>query len=274
MRAPDLPLTGSGWLRRFHPAGGAAGGLVCFPHVGGSASYFFPLSRAMAPQVEVFAVQYPGRQNRRAEPCVGDVHEIADRVVDELATWDGRPLALFGHSLGATVAFEVARRRQDRGQPPSVLFASGRRAPSRRGTTERLHLSSDERLAATIRRLNGTDSAVLANDRMLRSLLPAIRADFTAAETYRYRPGPPLACPVVVMTGATDPVVTEEEAAAWAKHTAMSCELLRFPGGHFYLSEQWDDIAVLIRARCDTSAPDGVELQAGAAVVAPRSRPA
>ena len=106
-----------------------------------------------------------------------------------------------------------------------MLFASGRRAPSRQGSAEHLHLASDERLAATIRRMNGTDSAVLANDRMLRSLLPAIRADFTAAETYRFRPGPPLACPVVVMTGATDLIVTEEEAAAWAQHTAMSCEL-------------------------------------------------
>src|ERR1700712_4687720 len=115
------------WIRRFHESPGASARLVCFPHAGGAATYFYPLSRTLAPSIEALAVQYPGRQDRRAEPCVDDIHELADLVAPALLEWADRPLALFGHSMGATLAFEVAGRLEKAGVRPAGLFVSGRR---------------------------------------------------------------------------------------------------------------------------------------------------
>ncbi|MFJ8810861.1 thioesterase II family protein [Streptomyces sp. NPDC102490] len=241
--------TTGNWVRRFHPAEDAPARLVCFPHAGGSASYYFPVSRALSPAVDVAAVQYPGRQDRRREACVDDVRRMADLVAAELAPWCDRPLAFFGHSLGATLAFEVALRLEERGTRLLTLFASGRRAPSRHREREFTHLQDDERLLATIKRMGGTDTAVLADDEVLRMALPAIRADYKAAETYRFRPGPPLSCPVLVLNGRTDPEVTAEEADGWREHTSAEAEFTWFTGGHFYLNEQAPKVISLIRER-------------------------
>ncbi|MCX5010956.1 alpha/beta fold hydrolase [Streptomyces sp. NBC_00555] len=237
----------SAWLRRFHPAEEAPVRLFCFPHAGGSASYYFPVSRALSPRADVVAVQYPGRQDRRHEAVVDDVRTLADRVFAELRPWCDRPVALFGHSLGATLAFEVALRLEAAGVTPAALFASGRRAPSLHREDERVHLAPDERLLATIKRMSGTDPAVLADDELLRAVLPAIRGDYKAAETYRYLPGPDLACPVVVLNGESDPEVTEQEALGWAAHTKGPCSFRSFTGGHFYLNQHASEVIELVR---------------------------
>ncbi|MFI1647047.1 thioesterase II family protein [Streptomyces avidinii] len=245
---PAAPRTTGDWLRRFHPAEGAPVRLFCFPHAGGAASYYFPMSRALSPDADVLAVQYPGRQDRRHERCVDDLRELADRVVAELRPWCDRPVALFGHSLGASLVFEVALRLQEAGDPaPVALFASGRRAPSHHRENQLVHLAPDDRLLAEIKALSGTDPAVLADDELLRSVLPAIRGDYKAAETYRYRPGPALTCPITVLTGDIDPAVTAEEAAGWADHTDGSFALHRFAGGHFYLNQHSAEVIDLIR---------------------------
>ncbi|MFG2985166.1 thioesterase II family protein [Streptomyces sp. NPDC048258] len=241
------PTAPSAWLRRFHPAEEAPVRLFCLPHAGGSASYYFPVSRALSPRADVVAVQYPGRQDRRHEPCVDDVRELADRVFAQLRPWCDRPVALFGHSLGATLGFEVALRLEAAGVRPVALFASGRRAPSRHRENERVHLAPDEQLLATIKRMSGTDPAVLADDELLRSVLPAIRGDYKAAETYRYRPGPALTCPMVVLNGDSDPEVTAEEAQGWSAHTDGPTAYHWFTGGHFYLNQHATQVIDLVR---------------------------
>jgi surfactin synthase thioesterase subunit len=229
------------WIRRYHPSPQAATRLVCFPHAGGSASYYHALSQALAPDVEVLAVQYPGRQDRYGEPALASIAELTERLVPLLRPWAAdRPLAFFGHSMGAVLAFEVARRL-----PPQVLFASGRRAPSR-VREETVHLRDDDGLVAEILALSGTDSRVLDDQELLRMVLPAIRADYTAIETYRMVPGPLLDCPIEVLLGVDDPKVTEDEALAWAQHTTAPTGWRPFPGGHFYLADQWDAVASVV----------------------------
>lgn len=235
------------WLRRFHPAPSAAARLVCFPHAGGSASWFHPVSRALSPSAEVLAVQYPGRQDRRGEPLVDDLFVLADQLADVLAGEPG-PLAFFGHSMGASLAFEVARRLEPRGTRLLGLFVSGRRAPSA-PRDERVHEQDDEGLLAEVRRLSGTDSQVLADDEIVRMVLPALRNDYRAAEIYRYRPGPDVSCPIVALIGEDDPKVTEAEALQWATHTSGAFELKTFPGGHFYLTEHHAAVNRLLGAR-------------------------
>ncbi|WP_091610910.1 thioesterase II family protein [Amycolatopsis saalfeldensis] len=243
--------TSSRWIRRFHPAGDARVRLVCLPHAGGSATAYFPLSRAAAAaglDAEVVAVQYPGRQDRRAEPCYDDVGDLADSIADDLAPWSDRPLALFGHSMGATVGYEVARRLETRGTELLGLFASACRAPSRH-RVEYVHQRDDDGLIAALKELSGTDTAVLGDDELLRMVLPAVRGDYTAVETYRHREGPELACPIEVLVGDADPVTTLAEADAWRAHTTGGCALEVFPGGHFYLNARLEAVLATVAAR-------------------------
>jgi surfactin synthase thioesterase subunit len=234
------------WIRRFHSAPDPVVRLACLPHAGGAASFFFPVSRALSPDSEVLAVQYPGRQDRRAEKCISNVPELADAVAEQLLAWTDRPLAVFGHSLGATVGFEVARRLEERGVVLTALFVSGRRAPSRH-RDESVHLLSDAGLIAELKALNGTKSAVFDDDEILRMSLPALRGDYTAAETYRYTDGPALQTRIDAHIGINDPKVTHEEAADWSLHTTGPFELHTYPGGHFYLNDQAARLTEAIR---------------------------
>ncbi|GAB2792033.1 alpha/beta fold hydrolase [Streptomyces chlorus] len=225
------------WVRRYHPAPQAPARLVCFPHAGGSATFYFPVSRALSPSVDVLAIQYPGRQDRHTEPCVDDMAMLADLVTDELGPWLDRPVALFGHSMGATLAYEVARRLEAAGTTLLGLFASGRGAPSRQ-RDERAHLATDDRLLAELRKLSGTEARMLDDQELVRMILPAVRSDYRAVETYRHRPGPPLRCPVLALVGDADPKATIDEVRSWAEHTTGPFALRVFPGGHFYLNDQ------------------------------------
>jgi pyochelin biosynthetic protein PchC len=236
----------SDWIRRYHPASPTAPVVVCLPHAGGSASFYFPLSRALAPELDVALIQYPGRQERRAERPISDLDRLADRLFDVVAPLGDRPVTLFGHSMGALLAYELACRLEDAGIGPRALVVSGRRAPSRH-RDERVHTYSDERLLAEIRMLSGTDAGLLDDAEVVRMVLPALRADYRAVERHRYRPRPPLAVPILALTGDADPRVDVEEARAWAEHTCDHFELRVFPGGHFYLVEHQDAVITAIR---------------------------
>nr|WP_241266269.1 alpha/beta fold hydrolase [Streptomyces boncukensis] len=218
--------------------------LVCLPHAGGAASYYFPVSAALKPSVEVLAVQYPGRQERRSEPLFADVAEAADRIADELKGWTDRPLALFGHSLGATIGFEVALRLERAGVGPRVLFASGRRAPART-RNDGIHSLPDSGLIAEMKRMGGTDAAVMDDPDILAMALPAIRSDYRAAETYAYRDGDMLSCPVYALVGDGDARASLEDVKAWGEHTTGSFDFRVFPGGHFYLNGSTEVIALV-----------------------------
>jgi surfactin synthase thioesterase subunit len=236
--------------------------LVCLPHAGGSATASFAFSRAAAdaaPDMDVVAVQYPGRQDRRAEPCFDDVGEMSDAIVDDLAPWFDRPVALFGHSMGATLGYEVARRLEARGERLLGLFASACRAPSEQ-RIEYVHQRDDDGLIAALRELAGTDHAVLGDDELLRMVLPAVRGDYTAVETYRHVDGTELACPIQVLVGDNDPVTTMAEANAWARHSRAACSVEVLPGGHFYLNSQLPAVLTTVTARLRDWAAPAAEL--------------
>ncbi|MFC7986282.1 thioesterase II family protein [Streptomyces sp. NPDC057336] len=235
-----------GWLRRYRPADDAAVRLVCFPHAGGSASAYLRFAAALAPSgVEVLAVQYPGRQDRRGEPFVGTVEELVEAVLPELRQWTHGPFALFGHSLGATVAFETARRLTEGGRTPAHLFLSGRRAPVV-PRIDTVHLMDDRALVERVTRLQGTDPTLLEDEELLSMVLPAIRNDYAMAGAYRYRPGPPLSVPTTVLTGDADPNVTPDDARRWSEVVGGPFNLHVLPGGHFFLNDHTAGICSLI----------------------------
>ncbi|KWV31390.1 thioesterase II family protein [Micromonospora rifamycinica] len=232
----------SRWIRRFHQSPDAEIRLFCLPHAGGSASYFFPMSRSLTPAVEVLPVQYPGRQDRRFEACVDDLHELADRVFAAVRGLADRPVAFFGHSMGAALAFEVALRMEATlGVSPRHLIVSGRRAPST-SRVEQVHLRDDDGIVAELRTLSGTADDMLGDHDILRMILPAIRADYRAIETYRGRSDGTVRAPITVLTGDADPRVSLGEAHRWRSHTTGAAEVLVFPGGHFYLNDCRNDV--------------------------------
>jgi surfactin synthase thioesterase subunit len=239
--SPDDDL----WCRRYRPAVDAAARLVCLPHAGGSASFFRPVALALPPAVDVLAIQYPGRQDRRLEPPLDDMSVLADRLQAVLRRQPALPTTFFGHSMGAVLGFELTRRLETAGDQPVRLFASGRRAPSTH-RDERVHLGDDTSILAEVRKLNGTASALLSDDEMMRAVLPALRADYRATETYRCPAEVTVGCPITVLTGDEDPKTTMDEAKAWARHTSGAFDLRVFPGGHFYLTDQADSVIKLL----------------------------
>lgn len=228
------------WLRQFFPAPGAPVRVVLLPHAGGSATFYLPLARLLAPVADVYAVQYPGRQDRREEEPVRDLRVLADHVAEALKPGMHRPLVLFGHSMGATLAFELAQRI-----PVAHLIVSGRRAPSQ-PRADVTHLASDDALLAAVTAMGGTSPEVMEDDELRALILPPLRADYYAAETYRWDPAPPLRTPVTVCIGDEDPKTTVEQARVWAGHTTAPTTLEVFAGGHFYLVEHQERVAGVV----------------------------
>jgi surfactin synthase thioesterase subunit len=152
------------------------------------------------------------------------------------------------------VAFEVARRLEhELGVVPAGLFVSGRRAPTRY-RPERVHLRDDDGIVAELKLLSGTDASLLGDTEVLRMILPAIRSDYTAVETYRYVPGPRLSCPLTVLVGDADPATTLDEARAWEDCTTGPFAMRVFAGGHFYLTEHQAEVIDLLRTALVPSA--------------------
>ncbi|TYC68230.1 thioesterase [Streptomyces sp. CB01881] len=231
-------VTESPWFRRFHPVGTAPARLVLFPHAGGSASYYLDYSAALSPYADVLVVQYPGRQNRFGEPTIDSIGGLADRIHEALQPRADRPLTFFGHSMGSAVCFEVARRFEAEGRDvPAHLFVSGGRAPSLPRDTS-YHLLPDNELLAELARLGGTDERVLAEPELRELILPSVRSDYTAVETYLCAPDAVVSSPITALIGDEDARVSSAQARDWERHTTGAFDLRVFPGGHFYLADQ------------------------------------
>jgi surfactin synthase thioesterase subunit len=223
----------SRWIRNFHPAPQARTRLVCFPHAGGSASYWFPLSTALNREFDVHAVQYPGRQDRYSEPFLDTIDGIADGAVAAVEPLTTAPVALLGHSMGAILAFEVARRLEAAGRGPVMVFASGARAPSRYGDEREYKTDAD--LIDVMRQLGGTDPRVLNDPDMRATFLPAFANDYRALQAYHRDTDVGIAAPVTVLAATDDPKTTVDDARAWHEHTTGGGEVHTFAGGHFFL---------------------------------------
>lgn len=239
------PSERSRWIRNFHPAPTARTRLVCFPHAGGSASYFFPLAKALSPEFDVHAVQYPGRQDRRSEPLVDNIDDMADRAFAAVEPLTDAPVALFGHSMGAVLAFEVARRLETLvGRRPVLVFASGSRAPSRYGDEQ--DGKDDAGLVGVMRDLGGTDPRVLNDPEMLATFLPAFRNDYRALQAYHRGKEVGIDASIVVMAASDDAKISLDDARAWHEHTSGGGEVHTFEGGHFYLEKQPERVIEVI----------------------------
>lgn len=249
-------LTGTAWLRSLRPDPAPQTVLVCFPPGGGPATAYRSLAQEFGSGTAVFAVQYPGRQDRLGDPLITTLTTLAEQAAADLLRWPaGIRLAIFGHSMGATVAYETARQLEAAGRDLVRLFVSGRPVPAY-SEPGRLHQGSDDALIGDLERLANDPAAV----RMLRDepglaelVLPAVRADYQAVETYRYEPGAKLRCPITALVSTEDPTTTVAQAAEWGQYTAADFDYGTFPGRHFYLDlpENMGPVADFVARRLD-----------------------
>jgi medium-chain acyl-[acyl-carrier-protein] hydrolase len=191
----------------------------------------------LPPEIESCAVQPPGRENRIRERPHTRLSELVAAAAEGLRPHLEKPFAFFGHSMGALVSFELARRLQaEEGPRPVHLFVSACRAPQLPDPHPPVHGFSDsEFLQEVRRRYDAIPAAVSENAELLQLLLPTLRADFEAFETYRYSDGPPLACPITCFGGVGDHEVTQGELQDWRSQTSAPFRLRMHPGGHFFL---------------------------------------
>ncbi|MDT0269020.1 alpha/beta fold hydrolase [Streptomyces sp. DSM 44915] len=234
------------WLRRPQPRPAARLLLVCLPHAGGAASAFRPWQALLPEEVEVLTVQYPGREDRFPDPLVDTMADLVREVTDALAPVLDRPYALFGHSMGSAVAYEVALELTRRGLPaPERLLAAARPAPHRAPGGD-VHLRGDAALVDDLVRLGGTPREVLADPDLRAAVLRYVRNDYRLIE--RYQPAAPeaLPCPVSVLVGSDDPECGPPDALTWAATTSRPLAVTVLDGGHFFLTPQRQRVAETI----------------------------
>lgn len=225
----------SEWLPRWSPRPQARIRLFCFSYAGGSASTFRQWPEVFADPVEVVPVELPGHGSRFAETPLADLGALAAGTADALRPHLDQPFALFGHSFGAFLAFEVARLLGgETAASPACLVVSASRAPCL-APRRRLARLPHEMLVESLRELNGTPGTVLQDRQLLELLLPLVRTDLEADEEYLVPNGTRLDCPILALGGRGDPTLTAGELASWARMTSAEFRLLMLPGDHFFL---------------------------------------
>lgn len=211
--------------------------VFCFPYAGGSPRVFLDWQDRLGEEAEILAVCRPGREHRAAEPAptIAELIDGATAAIAELAEADGRPSFLFGHSLGALVAFEVCRRLPA-AIAPRHFVASGCAAPSLLPSerVRRIATLTGQEFAEAVGFFGGLPADVIADHEMRDLLLPGVTADFHMAVGYRYRPGPPLEVPGTLVVGRDDPHVQADQVEPWTREFAAAPDHCWVAGGHFY----------------------------------------
>jgi surfactin synthase thioesterase subunit len=218
--------------------------LFCLPHAGAGASAYRDWPARLAPDVEVVPVRLPGRETRRREPLARSVAELVADVAPQVTA--GGPFALFGHSMGALVAYELTHTLCAQGRTPVHLFVSGQQAAHLRAPGDDVHTLTDDDLADHVAELSGTPREVLDHPGMLDYLLPILRADFAVCETYEHLPRPPLDVPLTALGGTDDEVLAGDGLTPWRELTTAATTVRQFAGGHFYLHDHLDDVIATV----------------------------
>lgn len=230
------------WVPYHRPRPGARVRLICLPYAGGSASLYHSWAEALPADVDVCGVQLPGRETRLQEPPVRKMDQLVPMLTEALRPWLDLPFAIFGHSMGALVGFEMVRELRRRGeQLPIHLFASGCHAPQFPDPAVVYDLPDDDFLGY-LYSIGGLNDAVAGNKELIALMLPMMRADSEVTETYTCQPAAPFDFPITAFAGLEDPMTTHVEVEGWREHTTNRFGIAYFPGDHWFLQTARDEI--------------------------------
>lgn len=221
-------------LRAYRPVTWPRLRLVCFPHAGAGPTAYRDWVDRLPADIELLSVCYPGRQDRFGEPFATSAEQLAEEIIASLLPVTRAPFALFGHSMGALLAYEVAVRLEARGARPQRVFVSGRWAPNRKDNRN-LHLVDDDTLLAELGRLGSAELELLAHTELRELMLPVLRADYRVLAEHRRTRIDPIDAPITAYGGDRDPGCPPHELPAWSQATTGEFSLRTFPGDHFYL---------------------------------------
>lgn len=222
--------------------------LFCVPYAGGRAAAYAPWPVALAPDVQVCAIELPGRGMRWGEAAITRMSVLLELLADAIEPHLDRPFAVFGHSLGALIAFELVATLERRGaRAPSLLIVSGSPPPGIRATRRMLHDLADDELVAALRDLNGTPREVLENEELMSLMLPMLRADFALSETHQVRPDASVAVPMLALGGDRDPHAPCRGIEAWRRHTSGAFATYVLAGDHFFIHSAHDAMLAVVR---------------------------
>jgi surfactin synthase thioesterase subunit len=229
------PLDADRWLRTRRPLARPRLRLICLPYSGGGATLFHAWPDVLPADVEVRAVQLPGRQDRLSEPPLTSVATLTERLHAALAALPPAPLAFYGHSVGALVAFELSRRLQSHGTPPVALIVAARGAPHVPRRLSPMYNLPEAAFLDTLHRRYGSPLSLLQNAQLMELCLPSLRADLMASDTYVYTPSEPLRLPVTVLHGRQDSALPAADVAAWRELAAGPVEVHEIDAGHLFV---------------------------------------
>lgn len=250
----------SAWIQTFGPARDPALRLFCFPHAGGIPGAFRQWRDSLPEQIELNAIQLPGRGGRLREAPIASIPVLTDEITAALGPYLDRPYAFFGHSMGAVLALEVAKAVAKAGKaPPEHVFLSARRPPHLPRLEADLHRLPDAAFLKLLgARYGGVPAEVLQEPDLLALFLPTLRADITALETFAAGDVTPVTCALTAFGGDEDRLVSLDQLRAWRGYTTGPFKVKQFRGGHFYLASVRDELlADIVRALAPPIAADG-----------------
>jgi len=223
--------------------------LFLFPYAGGGPAVFNKWASGFPGNTETWVAHYPGRGSRHNEPSIPQVITLAERLSDAIRLLLDKPFAFLGHSLGALVAFELTRHLRRKNLPqPEILFVSACGAPHIPDPHPPLHTLPDSEFLNSLQQLNGIPAEVSQQPEVMQLLLPMLRADFQAMESYVYTPELPLACPIFALGGRDDPRVSRERLEGWCLHTNSDFKAQYLPGDHFFINTARESVTASITA--------------------------
>lgn len=221
--------------------------LFCFHHSGGGASSYHPWVESLSPLIEMVAIQLPGRENKFLEPLTSDLSHIITKLSKDFSYYKDKPFIVFGHSLGALLAFEFIKAiHRIYSLYPRQVIVSAAKAPHMPYRRKILSHLEDKLLKEELKAYNGIDERIQNEPELFDLFLPIIRSDFSIVENYSFAGSASFPCDILAFSGSDDPTVTQEEILGWSTQTTGKFEHMPFSGAHFFIRDHQKEIVNII----------------------------
>lgn len=235
------------WLTSINDSRNPSHQLFCVPYAGGGVSIFRPWRKYLAPEIAAYAIQLPGRESRFTEPPISDLMTIAKASAEAISRICDRPFSIFGHSLGAAIAYEITVDLEARGLKPEQLFISGRQSPDRKSLRAPISHLPDLEFIEQLKGYNTTPPEIFENREIVELLLPMLRADFSMAENYQHQINSKVYAPIIALGSKGDIWLTPQSISEWSQKTDGSFSSHWFEGGHLYLNQETEPLVRYIQ---------------------------